>query len=129
MSLTDRIGHARLFLSDISGGHRMFDHNIRGELKNSVEVPTTTLQQFMDEQQISRIDFLKLDCEGFEGRVLASTPGGYLEKIRKIAMEFHDDVSQPTHEGIVSLLAKAGFKTKTVWDERSPYGYIYARKA
>lgn len=94
--------------------------------ENYIEVPTTTLQEIMDSNQLTHIDFLKLDCEGAEGDILQSTPDNYLKKVRKIALEFHDHLSEIDHVDIQNLLESAGFTTKLKWDRKSPLGYLYA---
>ena len=125
-AVTDRVGSARLFLSDSSGGHLLFDRNIKGTLRRSVEVPCTTLEELMQEPALERVDFLKLDCEGSEGAIFASTPPSCLARIRKIAMEFHDNVSRLDHGRLDSLLRDAGFTTAIRWDGSSAFGYLYA---
>lgn len=95
----------------VSQGHRLkkvfFDETDRG-----LEVPTITLQDFMDTNNLERIDFLKLDCEGAEGLILQSTPKSYLQRIRKISMEFHDQLSILKHDQMKNLLEEAGFTTR-----------------
>ncbi len=128
VAVSDRIGSAKLFLSEISGGHLLFDHNIKGKLENCVEVPCITLQRIMDDNNLERIDFLKLDCEGSEGSILMSTPSTYLKRIGKIAMEFHNNVSQLKHNDIRGLMGELGFVTSLVWNGDSPFGYLYGRR-
>ncbi len=70
VAVSDKIGRVKLFLSEISGGHLLFDHNIKGKLDKYIEVPAITLQRIMDDNNLERIDFLKLDCEGSEGSIL-----------------------------------------------------------
>lgn len=41
-----------------------------GEVSNTLSVPTTTLDSFCDENEIERINFLKIDTEGAELEVL-----------------------------------------------------------
>lgn len=101
-------GYTKLFLAEIPGGHLLFDHNIRGKLEEYVTIPTITLQRIIDENNLQKIDFLKMDCEGTEGSILISTPKDYLQRIRKISMEFHDNVSELKHEEIRKLLEEAG---------------------
>ncbi len=143
-AVSDRIGSAKLFLNSTCGGQNvLFEHIIpakvekykaaadidylnEGKRGGCVEVPTTTLQEIMDSNQLERIDFLKLDCEGSEGPILNSTPKEYLKRIRKIAMEFHDHLSQFNHDDIQKLLEVNGFITKLKWDHKSPLGYLYA---
>jgi Ni,Fe-hydrogenase I small subunit len=91
-----------------------------------VEVPTTTLQEIMDSNNLERIDFLKLECEGAESSILHSTPGDYLKRVKKIAMEFHDHLSALNHQDIQKLLEEVGFTTRLKWDGKSPLGYMYA---
>lgn len=94
--------------------------------ESHIEVPTTTLQAIMDSNKLEHIDFLKLDCEGAESAILQSTPVEYLKRIRKIAMEFHDHLSELNHQDIQNILEKAGFTTRLKWDGKSPLGYMYA---
>ncbi|OIQ05905.1 MAG: hypothetical protein AUK59_01995 [Candidatus Altarchaeum sp. CG2_30_32_3053] len=128
VAVSDKIGSTKLFLIEISGGHLLFDHNIKGKLEKYVEVPTITLQRIMDDKNLEYIDFLKLDCEGAEGSILMSTPKDYLKRIRKITMEFHDNVSQLKHDDIQRLLEEVGFVTRLSWDGRSPFGYLYGKR-
>jgi FkbM family methyltransferase len=106
VAVSDKIGSAKLFLAEISEGHLLFNHNIKGKLEKYMEVPSVTLQCIMDNNNLQYVDFLKLDCEGSEGSILISTPSEYLKRIRKIAMEFHDNVSQLKHDDIQRLLEK-----------------------
>jgi FkbM family methyltransferase len=128
-AVSDKIGSAKLFLSEISAGHLLFDHNIMGKLEKYTEVPTITLQSIMDDNKLDKIDFLKLDCEGSEGSILMSTPKDYLKRIGNIAMEFHDNVSLLKHDDIKRLLDEVGFVTKLNWSGKSPFGYLYGKRS
>ena len=70
VAVSDKIGRVKCFLSEISGGHLLFDHNIKGRLDKYIEVAAITLRRIMDDNNLERIDFLKLDCEGSEGSIL-----------------------------------------------------------
>lgn len=48
-----------------SGGFRMTD-----ESDNSISVPVISLDEFVSENQLTKIDFIKIDVEGFEVQVL-----------------------------------------------------------
>jgi FkbM family methyltransferase len=76
---------ARIFLNKIDQSA----HSLMVKGKNFVEVETISLKQIMDENSITNCDLLKLDCEGSEYRILKSLPDDYLEKIKKICMEYH----------------------------------------
>lgn len=95
-----------------------------------VTVQTTTLQDIMDEHQIERIDFLKLDCQGAEGPILETTSQSYLRRINKIAMEYHDHISRLKHQDLQKILEEAGFTTLLKKaDGESPLGFLYGWRA
>ncbi|MDG5765865.1 FkbM family methyltransferase [Balneolales bacterium ANBcel1] len=58
--------------------------------EKSVSVNAVTLADFFQNNQIERVDFLKLDCEGSEYEILLQCPKSVLDRIRVIALEFHD---------------------------------------
>ena len=121
-------GFKKLYLSDISGGHLLFDHNISGSLVHYIKVKTKTLQQIIDENSLENIDYLKMDCEGSEGHILKSTPQKYLQKIRSIVLKFHNNVSILNHNQIINLLSGSGYKCNFNWDNKSEFGYIFATR-
>jgi FkbM family methyltransferase len=149
-AISDTVGSTQLFFDPTNDqGHLLVDFLIADKLENyrsstadqfaqfvpdarrvekyvTVEVSTTTLQEIMDRHKLERIDFLKLDCEGAEGAIVHATPREYLQRVRKIAMEFHDFLSQFTHEDIQKLLEEVGFITELKWEKGAPLGYLYA---
>lgn len=127
-AVSDKIGTQKLFISESSGGHLLFDHNIHGVIQNSIEIHTTTLESLMDENSLSQIDFMKIDCEGAEGQIIQSTSMEYLSRINRIAMEFHDNVSVIKHDEICSILTKAGFTCRLNWNGKSAFGYLFATR-
>ena len=45
IAISNYNGIKKLYLSEISGGHLLFDHNINGSLENYIEVKTNTLKK------------------------------------------------------------------------------------
>lgn len=125
LAVSDKIGINKLYLNYNPAGNILSYHSIEGE-REYIEVQTTTLQSILDNNNLEQVDFLKMDCEGSEGIILMSTPKEYLRKIRKITMEFHDNVSLLKHNEIQELLEEAGFVTELRWNGKGPFGYIYA---
>lgn len=145
-AVSNKVGLANLFLSLADGQQNLLSEYIvpakieqyqahtdlnylisdSGKDETYIEVPTTTLQEIMDSNNLEQIDFLKLDCEGAEGPILQSTPYSYLKRIRKIALEFHDHLSELNHRDIQNILKGASFNIRLKWDKKSPFGYIYA---
>ena len=58
--------------------------------KENQTVSTLSLKDFIQEQNMKRIDFLKLDCEGAEFPILLAADADDLAIITTISMEFHD---------------------------------------
>lgn len=125
-ALSDREGSARLEISGTGVRHRLASGE--STLARTIEVPTRTLAGLMEERKVEQIDYLKLDCEGAEGLILPSLPDSWLRRIRRIAMEFHDDRSPLDHAALERLLAGAGFHTRLVWDGADVRGFLYARR-
>lgn len=70
----------------------------------------TTLEDFFAESRLSRLDILKLDCEGAEYEILYRTPPKILEKISEIRLEYHllpDKRTNP--EDLTDFLLRRGF--------------------
>ena len=93
-----------------------------------MEGPCIRLQRIMDDNNLERIDFLKVGCEACEGLILMSTASRYRRRIGKIAMEFHKNVSQLKHNDIQGLMGELGFVTSLVWNGDSRFGYLYGRR-
>jgi len=98
--------------------------------KKYIEIPSVTLQYIMDSMAIEEIGFLKIDCEGCEGLIFSSTPIDYFRKVKKMEVEFHDNLSPLKHDAIQRLMEKAGFKVRLYWPlgKVSPYGILYGKR-
>lgn len=127
-AVSKKSGKEKLYLDGDYTVGILFNRNIHGKLKKYVEVTTTSLEKIFEDNKLKKIDFLKMDCEGSEGDILKSTPINYLKKIKKISLEFHDNVSSLKHDGIIKLLKSAGFVTKLNWQKGSFFGYIYRKR-
>lgn len=75
------------FDNDNFGGHSFYS-----SLKRSGEkkVSAVSLEDFIKENKIEKIDFLKIDCEGAEYDILFNCPVEILQRIEKISMEYHN---------------------------------------
>ena len=87
-----------------------------------IEISITTLEKYCKDNNIQKIDFLKLDCEGAEYEIITKENINFIKNtIRLISMEYHDDINSHTHEEIVKLLEDANFSVEV------SNGYIYAK--
>lgn len=131
-AVSDSRGSLKLFCAGEGGYHSVVKGILRGvekyELVNSI-----SLKDIFDEHEIKRCDFLKLDCEGAEYKILYSLPREYYSRIEKIALEYHggEDAAERRKEAdaLVSHLEDMGFRIEAYTEFvgfRS--GHIRARK-
>ena len=85
-AVSNKTGTSDFYLSDDNaGGHSLY--SCRADKK--VKVPTVSFEEFIKKNKISKIDFLKMDCEGGEYDILYNCSDETFKKIRHIAMECH----------------------------------------
>ena len=121
IALSDKNGHVRFYVSQVHDGcHSLF---LRSDTDEYIEVETKTLQTFCDETAVTKIDFLKLDCEGAEYEILLTMDKDFLQtRIVKLSMESHDDiVPGKTHEDIERFLKDNNFEVIV------SQGFLYAK--
>lgn len=75
-----------------------------------VSCPSQSLDQVLQTQEIARIDFLKVDCEGGEYAIFDSISDETLGRISRIAMEFHKLHPSHDYRRIVNRLKSAGYE-------------------
>ena len=67
--LSDKSGKAELFSDDSSRASSMMNENAVHKALSEIEI--TTIDDFVRENNLPRVDFIKSDIEGFERRMLA----------------------------------------------------------
>jgi FkbM family methyltransferase len=84
MAVAGKTGQVELFLESDGLAHSMYGKG------SSVTVPTISLEDIMRQNNLAKIDFLKMNCEGAEYDILLNCPREILQNIKKISMECHD---------------------------------------
>jgi len=130
-AVADREGTLTLHLSeDNTGGHSAYRAAGRDEGR-AVTVRCLPLRPALDARGIAAVDLLKLDCEGAEHLVLATLERDGLDRVRAVAMEYHELApdAAPTTTGaqLVALLERNGFVVEVVPDSDRT-GMIHARR-
>ena len=78
-----------------------------GYIKTSCK--SVNLHEYCLENGIEKIDYLKMDCEGAEYKIIESLPSDFLStSISKICMEYHDNKDDKV-QNIVDKLLRCGF--------------------
>lgn len=127
-----------LFLyEDDYEAHSFFKKNDEAE---KITVKTISLTNFLKENNINKIDFLKIDCEGAEYEILYSCNPEIFKKIKVISMEYHNvnkilekQGLEPIYnenfngQNLASFLQKNGFEvTIKITDPKG--GMLYAKR-
>ena len=87
-----------------------------------IRVPAVSLPGLMKQFGLSRIDLLKLDCEGAEYEILYNTPAELFNQIGAIAMETHKGPDErQQNEPIAQYLRKLGYQVQS-----KPDAFIWA---
>ena len=122
-AIAKKTGKRAFYFQNCDAGHGFY---FAKESKSSQLVNTISFAGLIKKHSIKKIEMLKVDCEGAEGELFSSLPKNILNIINNISLEFHDNCSTLSHQQLISILQKAGFKTRVDWDRKSPFGYIYA---
>jgi FkbM family methyltransferase len=81
------------------------------------KAPLISLGRLLDQEQVSCVDLLKVDCEGGEYEIFRNATDSDWQRIRRIALEFHEYHPSQRHEELLAMLAGQGFKVEV----RKPY--------
>lgn len=125
MAISDKTGKEKLYLFNYDS-HSILGDSIKSKKNNNFRfVKTISLDAFVESNNIRKIDFLKIDCEGGEGKILSFTRPETWNRISKIAIEYHNNVSILNNTEMSALLRKYGYNVKIVKSDNT-FGYIYA---
>jgi len=76
-------------------------------------VPMSTLEALMDDADVDRCNYLKVDCEGAEHDIFTNMDQDTADRIDQITMEVHH-VPGAEPQALRSLLTKLGFQQESV---------------
>lgn len=124
-ALSDRSGMVELIVSESSPNANSIDEknmvNVPGsKFKESIEA--IGLKEIIDMFNGENINFLKMDCEGCEYKVLRSISEEYFSRILNLNLEYHHGL-----QDIPELLNREGFDISITENDKL-MGYITARR-
>jgi len=111
----DRPGHGHIWCDARNvGGHSVFRARVRTSQTRQVPVEFITLEQLLRKGRVDRVNLLKLDCEGSEYPIVLHATDETLDKIDKIALEYHlVDGQEHAPADLATRLTAAGFRVTT----------------
>lgn len=123
-AVSSKAGKRKIFLSSANcGGHSLFEGWDIG--KDSEIIQTTTLKNIFEDNNLTYIDFLKIDCEGGEFEILESSKE-ILKRVKKISMEVHRISNDKNIYFLKSILEESGFDVEINTNSDGPLGMLYA---
>ena len=69
-----------------------------------------TLGRIMDDQHVSTVNYLKIDCEGSEFEILRTIDPSLWARIERVVVEYHDYGRDRKHGELVKIMRINGFK-------------------
>jgi FkbM family methyltransferase len=114
---------------DLSGGEPLQIASGEEMAGDRVKVPAVTLTEVLAQQELERIDLLKLDCEGAEYPILMEAPAETLAKVDRIIMEYHDLDEAQNYRVLGEFLVDAGYRV--FWHANQVHadiGYLFATR-
>lgn len=134
-AVSSRVGWSDLFTTRHGGFHSLGDYvSERPDFMGVQKVRTLTLESILGEHAIDTC-FLKLDCEGAEHEILAATPTEILERVERLAMEYHVSHDQTERERqfeeLTSRIRAAGLQIDVVQPGEGKFvgcGMLYASR-
>jgi len=101
--------------------------NVIGEVRET-QVECRTLADIFDDNSVRQCDFLKLNCEGAEFEILFSTPQTSFSRIKALAVECHDRLTDCTHTDLKHYLDNLGYSTSISLVRKDGTAILLARQ-
>ena len=115
-------GFVNIYLNKDQSGHSIYK-----KTSEKIRTKSVSLETFFIEN-ITKCNFLKLDCEGAEYEIIESLSDKSMKKIEKICLEYHDvNNKKEKLEKLISKL-KANFFDIVIEKGDDGMGFIFAKK-
>ena len=115
------IGKIDLTIGLHSGSHTVNNHDINSSADNKITVPIETLDKIAKDHGIEKINFIKIDVEGFEVEVLTGMQNILKKYSPNILVAIHgvgEDETMRAFERVLQLLWRNGYHCMSVENNR-----------
>ncbi|WP_042683777.1 FkbM family methyltransferase [Candidatus Nitrosotenuis chungbukensis] len=122
-AVSTNTGIVTIYLNEDESGHSM---HVTGS--KQIQAKSLSLQDVFVSNKLERCDFLKIDCEGEEYKIIDSLSTQYFDKINKMCIEYHFADTRP--QLLQDMIKKLRLSSYIV-DIRNilpSIGFLYAKK-
>jgi len=125
-----RMGEALLYSRGGEELNTLFCQDIFGSsFRPLCRTPLVTIEHVFKRFDVQRCGLLKLDCEGSEYDILLNTKHETLQRIERIAMEYHTGFNEHSPGELVTFLESHSFKVTQSPMRDDGTGYMYAKRS
>ena len=121
-----------MLLLDLAGGEPLQFQSRNAPVthpESQIAVKARSLSDVIHQAGQGECDLLKLDCEGAEYDILMKSPRDALVKIKRIVMEYHDNVTDYSHKDLADFLIGQGYKVQVFSNPvHDDLGYLRAER-
>ncbi len=122
-AISTNTGVVTIYLNEDESGHSMY---VTGS--KQIQVKSLSLQDVFDSNKLEKCDFLKIDCEGEEYKIIDSLPTPYFDKINKMCVEYHFVDTKPyLLQDMIKRLKLLSYMIDTR-NILPSIGFLYAKK-
>lgn len=116
---------------DISGGVAVQYKTVEGEKQGAtIAVKSVALSDVLRGLPGGVCDFLKMDCEGAEYDMLLNLDDDSFERIKRVCLEYHENVTRYTHRDLEQKFKSMGWSVRVMPSlVRKELGLLYAEAA
>ena len=121
LAVSNEQNKIKIFLNEDDAGHSIIQSQTKFETIDSI-----SLKNIIDIHNIRKCNFLKIDCEGAEFKILEYLPDENFDKIEKIVIEYHifnNDFN--LYEKMKKRLQNLNFEI-TIKEHSNELGLLYA---
>lgn len=121
-AISTNTGVVTIYLNEDESGHSM--HIIGSK---QIQAKSLSLQDVFISNKLEKCDYLKIDCEGEEYKIIDSLSTEYFDKINKMCIEYHfaDTEPQLLQDMIKKLRSLYTIDTRNILPS---IGFLYAKK-
>ncbi|MDY6874649.1 MAG: FkbM family methyltransferase [Chloroflexota bacterium] len=112
MAVGSKSGKMMLATTGEAVQHTTTHSTVSGSATSMIEVQGLSLDDLFQISGIGHCDFLKIDCEGCEFEILFNASQVTLRNIDHICLEYHDGVTEFSHQDLAQFFEKRGFQVR-----------------